>query len=347
MNKTLRHQTILKMVQEGDSKQVLSTTELAAKFDVSEATIRRDLQELAETGRVQRQHGGALPRQQLAQQHKGEVGLLLGSRIDRFRDPFYNLVLEGVYGKLNEYGYHCAYIKSYFDIETVEQTEALLTDFPVAGIILIGAHNSSESIQYLLKHGPRIIAITHHGASSVDLIQFDGQSGIRSLIEHLLEHGHRRFGFITGEIDSRLEGYKQAHEIHNLPIEPELILLQNGSQQDWTPQQGEKGAAQLMALDQPPDALICASDRLAIGALHWLQQHNYRVPDDIVVTGFDNIPDSEFTVPALTTVEVHKELMGEIAVERLIRHLDNPDEVPLHIIVPTQLIIRQSCGEHP
>ncbi|MCA9882441.1 MAG: DeoR/GlpR family transcriptional regulator [Anaerolineae bacterium] len=346
MKKALRHHNILKLIQEDDSKHVLSTTDLARRFEVSEATIRRDLQELAEAGRVQRQHGGALPQQYLLQQHKGEIGLLLGSRIDKFRDPFYNLVLEGVYSKLSEYGYHCAYIKSYFDIETVEQTKELLTNAPVAGIILIGAHNSSESIQYLLEHGPRIIAITHHGASFVDLIQFDGQEGIRSVIAHLLGHGYRRFGFITGEHDSRFQGYMEAHEIHELPIEPELIVLLDTSKRDWTPQQGEKSAAQLMALDHPPDAIICASDRLAIGALHWLQRHNYRVPEDVAVTGFDNIPDSEFTVPALTTVQVHKELMGEIAVERLIRHFENPDEIPLHIIVPTQLVIRQSCGEH-
>jgi LacI family transcriptional regulator len=101
-----------------------------------------------------------------------------------------------------------------------------------------------------------------------------------------------------------------------------------------------------MSLSKPPDAIICASDRLAIGAMHWLQQQGYRIPHDIAVTGFDNIPDSEFTFPSLTTVHVHKELMGEIAAERLVRRIENADEVPLHIILPTSLVIRQSCGYH-
>ena len=346
MKKALRHQHILKLIQEGDSELVLSTKDLADELDVSEATIRRDLQELATAGHIQRQHGGAMPNQPASTHHEGEIGLVFGSRIDKFKDPFYNLVLAGVDRKLNECGYQSAYIKSYSDIQTVERAKELLATHPVAGMILIGAHSSSESIDYILNHVPHVITITHHGTPAVDIIQFEGQAGIRSLIDHLMQHGYRRFGFISGGADARLTGYKEAHEFYNLPIEPELIQILDSKKLDWTPQLGEIGAAELMGLAKPPDAIVCASDRLAIGVLHWLQRHRYRVPEDIAVTGFDNIPDSEFAVPALTTVHVHKELMGEIAAERLIRRFENPDEIPLRIITPTSLIIRQSCGSH-
>jgi LacI family transcriptional regulator len=94
----------------------------------------------------------------------------------------------------------------------------------------------------------------------------------------------------------------------------------------------------------PPDAIVCASDRIAIGAMQWLHQNGFRIPDDIAVTGFDNISDSEFTIPPLTTVHAHKELIGALAAERAIRRIENPNEVPLQIVTPTSVIIRQSCG---
>jgi LacI family transcriptional regulator len=100
----------------------------------------------------------------------------------------------------------------------------------------------------------------------------------------------------------------------------------------------------LMEQHQPPDAIDCASDHIAIGAMQWLNQNGYRVPDDVAITGFDNIPGSEFTIPPLTTVHVHKELMGALAVERAIRQIENPGEVPLQITTPTSIVIRQSCG---
>jgi LacI family transcriptional regulator len=107
---------------------------------------------------------------------------------------------------------------------------------------------------------------------------------------------------------------------------------------------GQRGTAVLMNLKKPPDAIVCASDRLAFGAMQWLHQNGFRVPEDISVTGYDNIPDSEFTIPALTTVHVHKELLGVLAAERAIRRIEDPNEVPLQIMTPTSAIIRQSCG---
>ena len=99
-----------------------------------------------------------------------------------------------------------------------------------------------------------------------------------------------------------------------------------------------------MELAEPPDAIVCASDRIAIGAIQWLHQHGFHVPDDIAVTGFDNIAESTFTAPALTTVHVHKQLMGELAAERVVKRIENEQEIPLFIQTPTRLVIRESCG---
>ena len=344
MKKSIRRQTILQLIRDAGDEQ-LSTKELAQKLNVSEATIRRDLNELADAGHIQRQHGGAQLNPRPVVPNKGQIGLLFGSRIDKFRDPFYNLVLEGVDRKLHECGYRSAYVRTFFDVQTTEQAKDLLKNFPVQGIIVIGT-SYVDSIQYLQDNAPQIVTISHDHENYPDVVRFDGKSGMRALVEHVLEHGYRRLGFISGGKDPRLTAFMEAHEAHNLPIVPELIRILDGNLRGWFPKLGEEGARQLMSLSKPPDAIICASDRLAIGAMHWLQQAGYRIPQDIAVTGFDNIPDSEFTFPSLTTVHVHKELIGELAAERLVRRIENPDEVPLHIIVPTSLVIRQSCGHH-
>jgi LacI family transcriptional regulator len=99
-----------------------------------------------------------------------------------------------------------------------------------------------------------------------------------------------------------------------------------------------------MQLSNPPDAIVCASDRIAIGEIQWLHQHGLHVPDDVAVTGFDDLPESAFTIPSLTTVHIHKQLMGELAAERVARRIENENEIPLFIQTPTHLVIRQSCG---
>jgi DNA-binding LacI/PurR family transcriptional regulator len=343
MKKTTRHRTILELISDA-GQQLLSTKDLALNLHVSEATIRRDLQELAVNGQIQRQHGGVLqtPRS-VTLQDNGEIGLLFGSRIDKFKDPFYNLVLEGVDRKLQEYGYRSAYMRTFHDIQTPEHAAELLRRYPVDGIIFIGT-SSVASIDFIRQHVPLIVTITHQRENFNEIVLFDGEAGMRSVVEHVIGRGYRRIGFITGGVDERLHGYKAALNAHDLPVDNALIHIIDSDRRGWVQQVGELGASELMRLEDPPDAICCASDRLAIGAMRWLQQHGYRIPQDIAVTGFDNIPDAEFTYPPLTTVNVHKELMGELAAERMVRRIENPNEIPLHIIVPTELVVRESCG---
>ena len=138
--------------------------------------------------------------------------------------------------------------------------------------------------------------------------------------------------------------YLDAVQAHGLPNEAALCVTVPFGIDGWTPDLGHVGAQQLMELTEPPDAIVCASDRIAIGAIQWLHQHNFGVPDDVAITGFDNIGDSAFTAPSLTTVHVHKQLIGELAAERVVKRIENKDEVPLLIQTPTHLVIRQSCG---
>lgn len=349
MNKQQRLDLVLEALETAGGERLVNTRELAERLDVSEMTIRRDLHELTQKGLIRRVHGGAtlLRRQGVAVDQHRQVGILRTSGKDKYMDPFFSEVLEGADRKLQEMGYRAAYIFSFAEVYTKEQARDLLNNYPAEAIILIGTH-FSRSVEYLRKNAKVVVATMYSLGSDYDAILMDGFTGIHALVGHLARLGRRRLGFITGYYDSREQGFIEGIKANKLPDDPELrVRLVQGNFESWAPELGQRGADILMHLKNPPDAIVCASDRLAIGAMQWLHQNGYRVPDDIAVTGFDNIHGSEYTIPPLTTIHVHKKLIGALAAERAIRRLENPDEIPLQIVTPTSMIIRQSCGTLP
>ena len=343
MKKSQRQRLILERVQETPPQELLSTRDLAQQFDVSETTIRRDFQALAAAGLIQRQYGGAHLLKPPNAEMLGQVGILLASRIDKYRDPFYNMVLEGADRALERLSYHIAFVKTLHEIGTIAQAQRLLDSFDVKGLILLGT-NDTESITYLHRHFSPIVTMTDREDFEDDLVLFDGLRGMRLMVQHLAELGYRRLAYISGYTDIRYNGFLQGLAACGLESEDSLFQILQPRPSGWSPDLGERGAEILMSLSRKPDAIVCASDRLAIGAMAWLQRNGYRIPDDIAVTGFDNIPDADFTFPPLTTVRVYKVLLGELAAERLVKRIENPDEVYLKITAPTSLVVRQSCG---
>ena len=346
MNKSHRQRLIFERVQAASPHELLPTGELAAHFEVSEATIRRDLRALAAAGLIQRQYGGAQLTQASVRSKVGQVGIILSTRIDKYRDPFYNMMLEGVDRVLEQSGFQIAYIKILHEIDTTAKAKDLLESFTIDGLILLGT-DLSDRIRYLREHFSPVVPIVttddKYGIED-DVILFDGEKGMRQLVGHLASLGHRRLAYVSGNVDNRYGGFRQGLEDHNLPQDEGLRQILEPGPAGWTPDLGERGARILMAKEPKPDAIVCASDRLAIGAMGWLQRNGFRVPQDIAVTGFDNIPDAEFVFSPLTTVDVHKGLMGELAAERLVCRIKKPDDRYLKIITPISLVVRQSCG---
>ncbi len=343
MRKTERQRLILQRVQQAAPAALLSTSDLARHFAVSETTIRRDFQDLAGAGLIQRQYGGAHSRQPAQSVKTGPVGILLVSRIDKYRDPFYNIVLEGAESALEAGGYQVAFVKTLHEISTLEQAKRLLSDFNLRGLILLG-YAEAASIRYLRENLSPIVTVADNLDLDDELVLFDGERGMRLLIAHLARLGHRRLAYISGYADLRYSGFCSALAENNLPHVPALHQILAPGPSGWTPDLGERGARLLRQSGAPIDAIVCASDRLAIGAMAWLQRHGCQVPGDIAVTGFDDIPDSQFTFPRLTTVHVHKTRLGQLAAQRLIQRIENPSDIPLKIITPASLVVRQSCG---
>ncbi len=346
MNKLERQHHIIQLIEKANENEMLETRNLAEQLGVSEMTVRRDLEELSHKGLVKRKHGGVshTPSIILPKHERKEIGILLAFSTGKYSDPFFNAVLEGVDRKLQELDCRIAYIKPHSEINTAAQAHDLLESNSASGIIFLGPLPKSESVAYLKANLRALVSTTESLGSDYDTVTFDGYHGIRYMVDHLVNCGYRRLGFITGHHDFRRKAFLDGIKAHGLPSDADLCVIAPFGVDGWTPKLGQVGAEQLMRLDNPPEAIVCASDLIAIGAIQWLHQNNFHVPNDVAVTGFDNITESAFTVPALTTVNVHKQLIGELTVERVVKRIENEDGIALVIQTPTNLVIRQSCG---
>jgi LacI family transcriptional regulator len=190
---------------------------------------------------------------------------------------------------------------------------------------------------------PVVAVDPHKEGTSFPAVISTNHAGTVKAMEYLISLGHRRIGFIGGRTDlqsaiRRLQGYKDALQQANIPLEPDLI--QPG---DFNPEAGFIGVQKLLSLPNPPTAIFAGCDRTAFGVVEATRQAGLRVPENLSVVGFDNIPEASYFNPPLTTVDQSIELMGTIAVEMLVKLIqDIPLESNLHK-VSTQLIIRESC----
>ena len=174
----------------------------------------------------------------------------------------------------------------------------------------------------------------------------DNSEGMRAVVRHLIEeHGYKRIAFICGiqgqvDAEQRFEGYKEELRAHDLRYDEDLVV--DG---DYTPESGREAVRIL--LDERRlrfQALVAANDRVAFGALEALKQRGLRVPEDVAVTGFDDLREAQVTGVPLTTVRQSFYTAGKHALETLLKRINGDTTVPRSIITSTQLLVRWSCG---
>ncbi|HYF66448.1 MAG TPA: substrate-binding domain-containing protein, partial [Herpetosiphonaceae bacterium] len=139
----------------------------------------------------------------------------------------------------------------------------------------------------------------------------------------------------------RLDGYAAALRAHGLAYDPALVV---GG--DFLEASGHAALRQLLALDQPPTAIFASSDSMAIGAMRAAAEAGLRLPEDLSIIGFDDIPEAAAHAPALTTIRQPLQEMGRIAVRQLIEQIEDPERPAAHIELPTRLIERDSCAPY-
>ncbi|WP_137122305.1 LacI family DNA-binding transcriptional regulator [Segeticoccus rhizosphaerae] len=180
-----------------------------------------------------------------------------------------------------------------------------------------------------------------------DHVGIDNVAAARAATEHLIGTGRRRLaaigaqpGSLTNTATYRLRGFRAALDAANLPLPAERIA----GVAEFGRAAGAAAMTQLLALDEPPDAVFCFNDALALGALRAASARGVRVPDDLAIVGCDDIEDSRFVTPTLTTIAPDKAEIARLAVERLIARIRGDASTPRHYPAPYTLMPRESSG---
>jgi len=262
-----------------------------------------------------------------------------------FTDPFFPLFLRGVTETCNTRNYYL--ILSLFNgpADSQEMYRRVVRSGHLDGVIVASTRLDDPLVPQLLEDEVHFILAGRHPNQRVNYVDVDNMGGARMAVEHLIRLGHERIATITGPLSTghgqdRLTGYRQALEAHHIPLAENLIF-----EGDFTEESGAMGVQRL--LPASPTALFVASDSMAIGALKALRQAGRRVPRDMALVGFDDLPIAAAIEPALTTVRQPIERLGSMAADLLLNLCEDPPAEPAmvqRIVLPTELVIRESCG---
>ena len=192
--------------------------------------------------------------------------------------------------------------------------------------------------------GAPVVAVDHNvGSSTLPTVDSDNLNGAVAATDHLIGLGHRRIAFLAGRPDLesarlRERGYRQALAAAGIPVDEGLIRV-GGYRADTA----TEPARELLELDPRPTAIFTANDVTALETMAVAKSMGISIPGDVSIVGFDNVPESALAEPSLTTVEQPLQEMGAEAVRLVIDLIDNPSGPPARVVLPTRLVVRQSC----
>ncbi|MBU1662354.1 MAG: LacI family transcriptional regulator [Chloroflexi bacterium] len=281
----------------------------------------------------------------LASQHSWTIGLILPHSVSFFfTDPYYPHLIKGIAQACNQYNYTLAL----FLVGTKEDEEKI---FPrvsrrglLDGVIVQSGHHGDQGIIGCMvdANKPLVVVGRPFRSDNVSYIDIDNINAACNAVSHLVRAGRQRIATITGPVNStvgidRKEGYRKALIERGKEIDEALIR-----EGDFTEAGGYYAMQQL--LPARPDAVFAASDIMAIGAMRATRDAGLRIPEDIAFVGFDDFPVATLSDVQLTTIRQPVVQFGYKAVELLIDLITNGIQPVRHIIMGTELVIRDSCG---
>ena len=325
--------------------------EVARKAGVSIATVSRALNNVGsvddrtrllvqKTARELHYVPNALGRG-LSRRKTEAIGLVLP---DLFGE-FFSEVIRGTDQAAQQHHYHVLVSSSHSSRDEIEAALRAMRG-RVDGLIIMSPHIDARTLRENLPSGlPVVLLNCAVEGGDFDSLSVDNFGGARAMTHHLLGHGHRRIAFIRGASDNldaaeRLRGFRRACAEAGLGSSD--VLEAPG---DFTEGSGYTAAGALLETTPPPTAVFAANDSMAIGALSAIRERNLRVPEDVALAGFDDIPIAGYLTPALTSVRVHISDLGALAMKKVLRAIrERGSHTRREELIGADLSIRASCG---
>ena len=333
-----------------------TSLDIAAVAGVSQSTVSRALRNSPEVSAETRRHIQRIAKEMRytvdrnasrlrAQTTKTLALLFCEDEVESHINPFFLSILSSAARTAASRGYDL--------LVTFQQlSENWVEDFQDAhradGLILLGIRDRASYDAQLIKlteRGTRFViwGLEHQVPGVSSYVTCQNQASAKALTSHLINLGHRHFAFIgrtsaaNPEFRLRHQGYLQALADCRIQTGADLHIPANSSEAE-----GYEAVGSLLSTGATVDAIVCASDLIAVGAIAALNDHGLSVPDNIAVVGYDDLPIAQYMRPALTTVRQDTELAGQRLVEQLIGLIAGEDVQPEEL--PVNLMIRQSCG---
>lgn len=303
---------------------------------VAEATLERVRAAIDELGFVRSETARRL-------RHGGSS--LVGVLVHDISNPFFTEAVRGIEDRLREDGRVPMVASTDSDPERERELMSLLAGLDVRGVIVTPSSSTLDNLAVVAGRGIRVVLMDHRPISEeLSTVSGDDVAGARAAVEHLLDLGHRRIGFVNGPLSvrqsvDRRDGVLAA--LRGAGVDPAEVLTQveavHGGK-GYTACAGAAGAARLLDEERPPTALFCANDQLAIGAMREIRARGLSIPDDVAIVGYDDIAVASELITPLTSVHQPMRDIGRAAASLL---LADGSEVQ-HVAFAPELFVRES-----
>lgn len=326
--------------------------DVAKAAGISTATVSNVLNKTGKVGRGTRQlvlsavkRLGYVPNvhaRHLASHNSSTLGIIVSD----IENPFFPEVVKSFETRARQLGYDVILSDTNYDPRRTKEAAERMMEHNVRGVAVMTSEISLRLIQELVR---RRIAVTFLDLAPargyVSNLRIDYFSGVEQIVKHLFANGHRRIAFVAGrpKLKSNLVRY-QAYEkcMHALGLEPGPVL-----RGDLRFEGGLAAGLAIGKLSPQPTAVIAVNDLTAVGVIKGLMQSGCRVPEDISVTGFDKTRLAEYSNPSITTVDVHRDLLGRMAADALCELSRSTNPRGREYRISAELIVGESSGPAP
>jgi len=328
----------------GVSRGVVSYVINNGPRDVADETRNRVLTAIQELDYRPNKHAQRLKLG--ANSAQNTLGIVTGGQsFNVLERPYYNIILAGLFEEAHRLGYDVRFF-SFFEALTdpIFFNKNIHSDEISALVLILPAMIATkpgyqEILDKIEKRIDNVVCLEEQ-IKDWSTVIFDRALAARQAVEHLIGLGHQRIVFLAIQ-DGRLTGYRQTLLDHNLPFDESLIFTPDPAQ---VLPAAYQATLEMLQLKPRPTAIFAANDEIAISALAALSDNGINVPRDMAVVSIDNIRLSSMVRPSLTTVDVPKMRMASSAMQLLMINDQFREQKPSSIVVPTELIIRESCG---
>ncbi len=327
--------------------------DLASSLGLTKGTVSRALNDYPDISittkkRVARQalKLGYRPSHQAQGLRTGQtrsVGLVLNMDSDNTHKPFLSTFLDGISHFLSERGWSLAVSTAISPSDSVDKHRSLFIDRKVDGFILPRTAANDARVNAMREAGvPFVMYGRHQDDKQCAWFDIAGEAAISDAVERLANFGHKRIAYIGGDRLANFEilrrqGYLDGMLKQALPIDDALM-----SNNAMTERTGFEAALSLLTLPLPPTAIVCALDRVALGAYSAVEQYGLSVGKDVSIIGYDGIPEGRYATPPLTTFSVDNRKAGKSLAELLLRRIDGEKAESLRVLISALLIARKS-----